>query len=862
MNFVNYVLTAILLTIVCPMVHAKQRYDAEKKIFIPDYVDACAEPDLFPSWYGKWLPIEIMVTDCQGAPIANARVEGLFMAVGAGRGKPSVAYTDADGKCTIHCFVYNEVGCSVTVPGYRGRSGIFWQYMPDGQYRPLLNHYSIALQASFEKENDLCEIGRLNPALFVPILGRPLAFDFYKGSFLPPHGKGVTTDAWVTATCHIPFEQVTRNHYRYTVEFSFVNPLDGFLVTNSLPPFIKSRGWDKLSLAPEDGYTNSFVTECSSSARHHVRHVDQLVFRFRSQMTPQGIQAYYGTSETVWEAWDSDAGREDLDVIGVFTLDVPVYRFNPKYGSRILRWRNEHDWEWYSPPPESHGATVTPDSAPYLPRVAETSENSLGMEFLVQPVAGVRFGVHEVRNRDFRAFRKSHDSSAGLGLKLTGKNQPVVNVTWEDAEAFCRWLTERERGKGNLSTNEEYRLPTDAEWDAASGLGAAGIEERAWPWGWAWPPPSTAGNYMDEGSLFRANELGGIAEFDDRQLLSAPVGSFNRNVRGLYDMGGNVWEMCGTCLSNDVWSLSLRGGSWRTDGMDRLRIGWKEPYERAADDIGFRCVIAPVAEGVQSEPGPALPAAPVDFDLAEIPFAAGTNLLAGLQFAEIPAGHVAICSTRGEWGDGGGIFYPAVDLSITKNYWIGVREITQSEYVALMENPGFSESGANLPADNVSWTNAMVFCRKLTALGHSVGSLPEGYVYSLPTSAQWLLACDVDLMSEPNGGTLLAGAWAEENAGGHLHPVATRAANRFGLYDMMGNVAEWCSDWYDKTFPSDSEEDPLGPPSGSRKTIRGGNIQLPVLKCFPSVSFPGPVDQGGPGVGFRVAIVPEDQVVP
>ena len=597
------------LLALAPLAAARERYDAEKKIFIQDYIDAFADVDLFPTWYGKWLPIEITVTDRQGSPIANARVEGLFMSMGRGRGKNTVAYTDADGKCTIHCFVYNEVGCRVSAPGYRKRAGFFWKYRPDNprrNYRPLSDRYSVSLDPSIEKENDLCVIGVYQPRVLVPILGQPIPFDFYKGDFLPPYGKGVATDAWITATCHIPFEQVTRKNYRYTVEFSFANPLDGFLITNGLSPFIELRGWNKLTTAPESGYTNSFVAECSSSFRPPVQHDDQLFFRFRSRQTDHGIDAFYGSCDTVWEAQDSDAGRDDLKIMGVYSPDLsPFYRFNPKLGSRVLKWRDEYDWDVYSPPPESHGASVTPDSAPYLPRVAETARNSLGMEFLVQPVAGVRFGVHEVRNRDFRAFRKSHDSSAGGILKLSGKNQPVVNVTWADADAFCQWLTERERGKGNLSTNEEYRLPTDAEWDAACGIGTAGIEETAWPWGWTWPPPSTAGNYLDEGSLLRANELGGIAEFDDRKLLSAPVGSFNRNLRGLFDMGGNVWEMCATCLSNDVWSVTLRGGSWRTDEMDHLRIGWKEPFENAADNIGFRCVIAPVAPADPATNAPA-----------------------------------------------------------------------------------------------------------------------------------------------------------------------------------------------------------------------------------------------------------------
>ena len=347
---------ALLLPLLAlaPLAAALDRYDAEKKIFIPEYIDACTEPDLFPSWYGKWLPIEITVTDNQGAPIANARVEGLFMAVGAGRGKPSVAYTDADGKCTIHCFVYNEVGCRVTVPGYRERAGFFWKYMPqkpERNYRPLLNRYSITLEASIEKENDLCEIRSLRHALFVPVTGQPIAFDFYKGAFLPPHGNGVTTDAWVTATCHIPFEQVTWNHFRYTVEFSFLNPLDGFLITNNLSPFIDSRYFETLTMAPESGYTNSFFTECSSSVKHPSHAVDQLIFRFRSRQTDHGVDAFYGACETMWVAKDSDAGREKLEDLGVYSDFSPFYWFNPKYGSRVLRWRNEHDWEGYSPPP-------------------------------------------------------------------------------------------------------------------------------------------------------------------------------------------------------------------------------------------------------------------------------------------------------------------------------------------------------------------------------------------------------------------------------------------------------------------------------------------------------------------------------
>ncbi|MEI7822683.1 MAG: bifunctional serine/threonine-protein kinase/formylglycine-generating enzyme family protein [Verrucomicrobiota bacterium] len=278
--------------------------------------------------------------------------------------------------------------------------------------------------------------------------------------------------------------------------------------------------------------------------------------------------------------------------------------------------------------------------------------NSLGMKFV--PVAGSRvlFCAWETRVQDFEAFVKdtAHDATGqmysmgpddwkqrGDSWKSPGFEQrathPVCGMNWDDAIAFCAWLTERERRAGYLRADQSYRLPTDAEWSLAAGLtdeapgspaeitakiSAAYPEglERAemwpppvekiretpqigiYPWGTRWPPPPGAGNYAgseawDDGN---APQIGNIPGYRDGFRRTAPICSFKPNRNGIYDMGGNVWEwtMDDFDPAKADGRKALRGGSWAVTHPHQILSAWRHGSLHASRYAagGFRCVIA------------------------------------------------------------------------------------------------------------------------------------------------------------------------------------------------------------------------------------------------------------------------------
>lgn len=222
----------------------------------------------------------------------------------------------------------------------------------------------------------------------------------------------------------------------------------------------------------------------------------------------------------------------------------------------------------------------------------EQFTNSLGVRMVLIPKTTVYFAATETRVTDFEIFaRETRERNVPPDFPQ-GEDHPVVGVTWHTAVAFCRWLTDRERKSGRISTNTVYRLPRDAEWSRAVGLDREGsgppillnarVREH-YPWGKSWPPPNSAGNYGDS--------LG----VDDYEFTS-PVASFPPNEYGLFDLGGNVSEWC----EDEFFGKShphrvIRGGSWEDGSRPEVNLlsscrGMADP-NRTGEAIGFRYVL-------------------------------------------------------------------------------------------------------------------------------------------------------------------------------------------------------------------------------------------------------------------------------
>ncbi|MDR1817371.1 MAG: SUMF1/EgtB/PvdO family nonheme iron enzyme [Puniceicoccales bacterium] len=202
---------------------------------------------------------------------------------------------------------------------------------------------------------------------------------------------------------------------------------------------------------------------------------------------------------------------------------------------------------------------------------------------------------------------------------------------------------------------------------------------------------------------------------------------------------------------------------------------------------------------------------------------------------------------------------PVHTVTISKPFWLGETPVTQAQWKTVMgdEPSHFKNAGENAPVECVSCERAMEFCKKLNEAERTAGRLPEGYVYALPTEAQWEYACRAGTTGD-YAGNLEAMAWYEENSGGGTHAVAQKQPNAWGFYDMHGNVWEWCADWYDN-YPTGSVTDPSGPRSGVLRVLRGGCWGSTAAYCRSARRDGGvPADRYNRGLGFRLALVEKE----
>ena len=164
-------------------------------------------------------------------------------------------------------------------------------------------------------------------------------------------------------------------------------------------------------------------------------------------------------------------------------------------------------------------------------------------------------------------------------------------------------------------------------------------------------------------------------------------------------------------------------------------------------------------------------------------------------------------------------------VTITKGFWISDHEVTQVEYQAVMGNNPSTFRGSLLPVETISWNDAVEYCRKLTEQERSAGRISTDQSYRLPTEAEWEYAARAG-STEARYGEVGTIAWWSGNSGSRVRAVRGKLANAWGLYDMLGNLWEFCADWYGN-YPTGSVVDPIGPTSGSLRVSRGGAWNYP-----------------------------------
>ena len=234
-----------------------------------------------------------------------------------------------------------------------------------------------------------------------------------------------------------------------------------------------------------------------------------------------------------------------------------------------------------------------------------------------------------------------------------------------------------------------------------------------------------------------------------------------------------------------------------------------------------------------------------------------------LEMVKIKAGTFTMGSPEGEPGHDRDEKQHQVTL--TRDYWMGKFEVTQAQWQAVMGNNPSSYKGDNRPVERVSWNEAKEFCDKLNE--KYAGKLPAGYKFDLPTEAQWEYACRAGTTTALNNGTNLTSlmgscsnlnevGWYEKNCSRYVghKTVGQKRPNNWGLYDMHGNVCEWCRDWY-ASYSGDATN-PVGPSSGSCRVFRGGSCSDCAEYCRSEFRrYWGP-DNRFFTLGFRLALVP------
>ena len=401
-------------------------------------------------------------------------------------------------------------------------------------------------------------------------------------------------------------------------------------------------------------------------------------------------------------------------------------------------------------------------------------------------LSGYAIGQTEVTQELWVAVMGSNPSYRNDNLQ-----RPVERVSWDDCQTFITEL--------NRLTGKNFRLPTEAEWEFAA----------------------RGGNLSQGYKYAGSNDIGEVAWYKDNaqdvgssspDYGTHPVAQKAANELGLYDMSGNVWEWCQDWFGNYTDDAQVdpqgpatgtkrinRGGEWK--GMARYARVSHRGYDSQTmtyAGMGLRLVLDDNTCTVNG----------VNFKMIAVE--GGTFMMGG---------------TAEQGGDAYSDESPVHQVTLS-GYSIGQTEVTQELWLAVMgTNPSYYTGNLQRPVEKVSWDDCQTFIQRLNEL--------TGKNFRLPTEAEWEFAARGGNLSQgykyAGGNDIGEVAWYRENAyevGSSspdygTHAVATKAPNELGLYDMSGNVFEWCQDWFGY-YTDDAQVNPQGPATGIKRVNRGG----------------------------------------
>ncbi len=375
-------------------------------------------------------------------------------------------------------------------------------------------------------------------------------------------------------------------------------------------------------------------------------------------------------------------------------------------------------------------------------------------------------------------------------------SHPVEKVSWDDCQAFIAKL--------NQMTGLTFRLPTEAEWEFAARGGNKSHDYRY-----------AGSDYLDSVAWALSNIPSQQA--GNPGYGTQPVAQKQPNELGLYDMSGNVYEWVNDWY--DVYSADAqinptgpgpdegchyrvnRGGAWnRAARSCRVTLRNYAAPSSAYSNIGLRLVLDNT----------------------------GAYNVNGVMFkmVKVDGGTFTMGATPEQGTSAPDSEKPAHQVTLS-GFSIGQTEVTQALWLAVMgSNPSHYSGDSNRPVECISWNDCQTFIAKLNQM--------TGLQFRLPTEAEWEFAARGGNMSQ---GYIYAGsnnvddvAWYKGNIpsqtsgteGYGTQPVAQKQPNELGLYDMSGNVWEWCQDWYGN-YTSDAQTNPTGPATGSTRVVRGGS---------------------------------------